>query len=469
MTGASTSGPVTAAQAAPELIPKTHILRNDSQTQTGYNQSEMNDRDQPAYGNSPWLRLALWLVVGYAVLQLGLVLLGLAFFPAYAREQGATRTANDFWTVAQTQAALQELGWPAETIAWFDLGRDLFFLAVSYTLGLILLRRKSRDWFGLYLALVFFLGAGNTGSVFQPALEIMPAFDYFFNEIVGAVSWQLFFILLFFFPTGKPVPGWTRWMIFAWLMYMVVSFSDRGVAEHPIFSALAFVFVFSAIGSQVYRQWKISGPIQKQQTKWVVYALVTLAVMISLISGFAFEPPASASLGRDLISSLFAQAVFSTAFLLVYGSILIAILRYRLYDIDLVIRRTLQYSLLTVLLAMVYFGGVVLLQNIFGGITGQTNSPLIIVISTLVIAGLFNPLRLRILDFIDRRFYRKKYNAEQAIVEFAAIAQNETDLEQLSGQLISTIQSTLQPDQIILWLKMDKQAATGSLKVKPKQ
>lgn len=99
-----------------------------------------------------------------------------------------------------------------------------------------------------------------------------------------------------------------------------------------------------------------------------------------------------------------------------------AILRYRLYDIDLIIRRTLQYSLLTGLLTLTYFGGVVVLQAGFRALTGETNSPLITVLSTLGIADLFTPLRRRVQDFIDRRFYRKKYNAEQALAQFTAIA-----------------------------------------------
>jgi hypothetical protein len=133
-------------------------------------------------------------------------------------------------------------------------------------------------------------------------------------------------------------------------------------------------------------------------------------------------------------------------------SLMVAILRYRLFDIDLIIRRTLVYALLTVLLGLVYFGGVTLLQSLFTAASGQSSAAAL-VISTLLIAALFNPLRRRIQDFIDRRFYRRKYDAGQALMRFAAAARAETDLETLTGQLTSLVGETIQPERLSLWLK----------------
>ena len=145
--------------------------------------------------------------------------------------------------------------------------------------------------------------------------------------------------------------------------------------------------------------------------------------------------------------------VFQSLGILVIGlGLAIAVLRYRLFDIDVIIRKTLIYAVLTIALALVYFGGVILLQSAFEAISGQ-QSPLAIVISTLLIAALFTPLRRRIQNVIDRRFYRSKYKAEQALTEFAANARLETDLEALTTQVVGIVNKTMQPEQIGLWMQ----------------
>jgi len=133
-------------------------------------------------------------------------------------------------------------------------------------------------------------------------------------------------------------------------------------------------------------------------------------------------------------------------------AIAIAILRYRLYDIDVIIRKTLVYAVLSGLLALVYFGIVALLQTLFESATGES-SPIAIVFSTLIIAVLFNPLRQRVQAFIDRRFYRSKYNAALILSHFAQTARDEVDMKALTAELVSVVQETMQPDQIDLWLR----------------
>ena len=138
--------------------------------------------------------------------------------------------------------------------------------------------------------------------------------------------------------------------------------------------------------------------------------------------------------------------------LLIPASIGIAILRYRLFDIDLIIRKTLQYAALSALLALVYFGSVVLLQTVVGQAT-DAQSPLVIVVSTLLIAALFAPLRKRVQTAVDRRFYRQKYDAQQVLAQFAITARDETDMDKLTAELVRVVQETMQPEQVSVWLK----------------
>jgi hypothetical protein len=130
----------------------------------------------------------------------------------------------------------------------------------------------------------------------------------------------------------------------------------------------------------------------------------------------------------------------------------LTVFKFRLYDIDIIIRRTLQYAIVTGLLALTYFGGIIILQGILGPLTGEFNSPVVTVITTLGIAALFNPLRIRVQDFIDRRFYRRKYDAEQTLAQFAETARDEVDMEKLTAALLGVVEKTVQPEQLSIWI-----------------
>jgi hypothetical protein len=138
----------------------------------------------------------------------------------------------------------------------------------------------------------------------------------------------------------------------------------------------------------------------------------------------------------------------------------LAVFKYRLYDIDIVIRRTVLYAVLTAILALVYFGSVTLLTGLFSSFAGQQPA-LAIVVSTLVIAALFAPLRRRVQDTIDRRFFRRKYDAQQVLEHFALIARDETDLDALTSELVRVVQETMQPETMSVWLKTTVDQAPG--------
>jgi hypothetical protein len=188
---------------------------------------------------------------------------------------------------------------------------------------------------------------------------------------------------------------------------------------------------------------------ERQQIKWFVFAGAIFC------AAFAVAPVL-----WSLPLSPGTEWIWPTLFLLGLSTIPaatgIAILRYRLYDIDVVINRTLVYGALTATLALIYFGGVVTVQAIFRALTGQEHQPqLAVVISTLVIAALFNPLRRRIQSFIDRRFYRHKYDAAKTLRAFSARLSQETDLEALNDELVSVVRETMQPAHVSLWLRPD--------------
>ena len=204
---------------------------------------------------------------------------------------------------------------------------------------------------------------------------------------------------------------------------------------------------------QVYRYRRVSIFRERQQTKWVVFGLVMAlgGFALFLIIGNLFLPP-------DLLNSPVAGAFIPTTvtnglLLFIPISIAIAILRSQLYDIDTIINKALVYGLLTALLAAVYAGLIIGLESLVGLFSRQGAQPLVIVVSTLAIAALFQPLRHRLQQIIDRRFYRRKYDAARTLAAFSATLRSEVDLSQLSEQLVAVVQETMQPVHVSLWLR----------------
>jgi hypothetical protein len=204
-----------------------------------------------------------------------------------------------------------------------------------------------------------------------------------------------------------------------------------------------------------------AGADERQQLKWFLFAAVPAVVCLSVVllhemvynltSDFLFGNTVEL-LPWEVWDYSLCVAVF--ALLIVPVFTYIAILKYRLYDIDVVMNRTLVYGSLTLMLALVYVGGITTTQALFGALTGQEEQPqLAIVISTLLIAALFTPLRRRIQSFIDRRFYRRKYDVAKTLEAFSAKLRDETDLDALSDDLVGVVRETMQPAHVSLWLR----------------
>jgi len=222
-----------------------------------------------------------------------------------------------------------------------------------------------------------------------------------------------------------------------------------GPGEAGWFSTMA-MFILSII-SLIHSGFTQRDSVSRAQMRWAVTSFVFGLGLFMLTFPVAFNWITNPALINILV------VIPNIGFVVIGTGLAIAVLRYRLYDIDVIIRKTLVYAVLTALLALVYFGLVILLQSAFEAISGQ-ESPIVIIISTLVIAALFTPLRRRVQAVIDRRFFRKKYDAQQVLAQFAQTARDETDMDVLTAELVRVVRETMQPAAIDLWLQ--KRSAT---------
>jgi MFS family permease len=289
--------------------------------------------------------------------------------------------------------------------------------------------------------------------------------------VIENIGWLfLIFPLLFtmlLFPNGRPLsPRW-RWALWAglgmilflilfglssptfsrldnedWIISNPIGFLPSGT-EFPYLPWFAALMILTLIcAAAPFVRYRRAAGVEREQIKWLFYASGLFALFF--VPGFFFPD------SEEIFNAF--NALLGIGLMAIPVAIAIAILRYRLYDINVIIRRTLVYGALTVLLLLVYFGSILLLQTIFTAVSGQ-QSAVAIVISTLVIAALFNPLRRRVQDFIDRRFFRRKYDAAQTLEQFAVTARDEVDLDNLTAELVQVVEETMQPEKVTLWLK----------------
>jgi hypothetical protein len=355
------------------------------------------------------------------------------------------------------------LGWstplPKGWTPWRDQALSVFGVLGAPILGGIVASRRPESpygwlWlgFGLSLALVQLSEPYAAYSLIaEPgSLPASRAASGLLEGLGFVVAITLLPFLLLLFPTGR-VPS-QRWRPVAWI---VLAAGATGVTLGPFLSEDSVLIIavvmtliiasgLSAL-SLVVRYRGASG-IERQQLKWFAFAAVLLvAVPIADLLGL------HRLLGNGLLWTLLENVTLTG----LYVAVGIAILRYRLYEIDLIINRTLVYGSLTVMLVTLYFGTIVVLQRLFVALTGE-QSTLAVVASTLIIAALFNPLRRRIQSFIDRRFYRSKYDAIKTLEDFSVKLKDETDLQALNSDLVGVVRETMQPAHVSLWLRTSR-------------
>jgi hypothetical protein len=304
-----------------------------------------------------------------------------------------------------------------------------------FAFGLASLSGTLGDSIPDYSALYFDLPAGMAKLIFS-------------NVIFAYLMAPSFLGFTLTFPKPKSfIQRQPRWLLLPYLVGLlpiILLFIDPQIAE--IGFLLTFAMLVLGLVALIHSGLTMRDAVSRAQLRWAVGG-VAVGVALFLLNFASYAPPPY----REVI--LFVASLGTP---IIGFSLAIAILRYRLFDIDVIIRKTLQYALLSGLLALVYFGSVILLQSLTENLFGE-QSPLVIVLSTLAIAALFNPLRIHIQDFIDRRFYRKKYNAQQALAQFAATARDEVDMDHLNAALLRVIEQTMQPESVSLWLQQRNQ------------
>jgi hypothetical protein len=409
-----------------------------------------------------------------------------------AADRVSTRTATYLaWLTCGLSLALTALSLPllalnlshpnvtiSETVV-----EDTLIALVSSIVGAVIASRRPKNPIGwIFCAIGLVGGVECLGAEYATyALLAAPGTLPGGEALAWSMSWLwmphvgLYVFLGLLFPDGRPPSSRWRWV--AWLNVVIVlvgsisvAFSSgpiRGFDPIPnpleiegansiasLLEALLFTLLLVTAASLFLRLRRARG-VERQQLKWFAYAITVLGggLLLTEVAAEALSVPWVWWVGLVLVIAGVVGIPIAVG---------IAILRYRLYDIDLIINRTLVYGVLTGSLALVYFGGVTLLQGLLRALTGQqepqlAHSQLAVVASTLAIVGLFGPLRRRVQALIDRRFYRSKYDAAKTLEVFGARARDEVDLEKLTGELVAMIDRTVQPTHVSLWLRPPEQ------------
>ena len=395
-----------------------------------------------------WLHMARGTWIAFVLAELVIIMLTLLESLRYGLTICPWAATSCFVTPATAQA-LHRVGIAPSSYATYNLVLTLFQVLILLGVGGLLFWRKSSEPLCLAASFVFVtigLWPLFPSSTYPPAVA--------FGHISATYILPLEGYFLVTFPNGRFVPRWSWLLVVLWVAQTIV-FQIPGPFNilswpPPLFAAELLLTYGGTVGLQIYRYVRVSSYSQRQQTKWLVFGLAGIMVLFFLYNliGSLFPGLGAPDSPFQLVSG----TITAFYFLIVPLSVGIAIQRSRLWDIDLLINRTLVYGTLTVILTVAYVSLILGLQALLHGFISQDNS-IAIVISTLAIAALFQPLRARIQRIIDRRFYRSKYNAAKIIEAFSATLRTEVDLNQLSAHLVSVVEETMQPSSISLWLR----------------
>jgi hypothetical protein len=413
--------------------------------------TESRERHSYARLQGGWLLLARGIWIALVVLTLGIYFASLPVYLAHLQTPCAGPACVSEQLSPGQAEALKGIGLSLGAYAAYMIALTLATMVVSLGVSTLIVWRRPDDRMALIVALLLVTYGplvATSSIVAIPSPWRVP------NECLVFLALALLVLVFLLFPSGQFVPHWTRWTLVVFLAGLVPTAFVSPFMPHTPVEQLSTLVVLGELAMlalfQLCRYRRVSSPLQRQQTKWVVFGLVLpISVYVSgsvlpLLFPVLASPSSLYPLAYNVIHPLLPFFIpLSFGF---------AMLRNRLWDIDVLINRTLVYGALTVILTGVYVGLVIGLQALLRNIISQNNS-VTIVISTLAIAALFQPLRQRIQRIIDQRFYRSKYDAAKTVAAFSATLRHEVDLEQLREDLLAVVQETMQPTFVSLWLR----------------
>ncbi|MBO0781458.1 MAG: hypothetical protein J2P37_21775 [Ktedonobacteraceae bacterium] len=366
---------------------------------------------------------------------------------------GVTGASQDLLTPSSARE-LYTLGISVDFYATYLVVSKAIFVVIWCIVGGLIFWYTSGERVAFFASLTLVLF--SIGFAEDLVLPILPSSWWLPVQCIRFLSGTGLAFFFYIFPDGRFVPRWMFWLLPLWIFYECTdtffsssqNLSDSQGPYVVLYTLLFFVLLASLVAAQIYRYRRVSNHTRRQQTKWVVsgMAAAIIGFAATLFTGLQLLPTILVGSLGNMISN----TLLDLFLLFIPLSIGIAILRSRLWDIDIIINRALVYSILTAALALSYAGSVFALQLLLRSFTGANNFAL--VSSTLLIAVLFQPLRHRIQAIIDRRFYRSKYNTARTLEAFSATLRSEVNLDQLHEQLLAVIENTMQPEHISLWL-----------------
>ena len=450
--------------SSPLITPPTHL----TPAATGANGEQI-----PLHG--PQLRLlqALWVI--FVLCDLLVLIVSLPAFYSVLHTVCTSLPGNceSDQLTPPALAALQHAGFSLHAYVLYVFIWDMLTSLAFLILGALIFWRRANTWMGLFVSF-FLINFGSLGLSIEhfnaiqgvPSSSVLVLLATVMGLPLSILAYLCLAFFFFTFPDGRFVPRWSWALVSLWIVnfvfWSVPANSSLNINNWPYLLQSVWLFVVfgGSVATQVYRYRRVASSVQRQQIKWLIYGFAPI-LLIPICLGIAVALfPALNSPGSLLTVGI--GPLFRFYYLPIPFCVGIALLRYRLWDIDVLINRTLVYGLLTGILLVVYLVLVFAGQGLLSSLLGRSNG-VVLVGSTLVVAALFQPLRHQLQSVVDRRFYRRKYDVQKTLAAFNTTLRGEVDLEQLREQLLAVVQETMQPTYLSLWIRPMQQTSRERL------